>query len=176
MSTHRPYHISTNSIWYWLLPLSLTVALLTFAPLSLVSDGEIRAGARPHLLYKWLASVNDDGRDRDPRRLRWMAFLCCVCCRTSRSHSYCQCTCVSTTTSNGRQTRTFYLLTTSAWIDPFYWIELHPQLDKAKNLTMITEHCWLENVRNSKKNARTSQTYFWYLWVFLSWPQVKNFL
>ena len=52
------------------LPLSLTVALLTFAPLSLVSDGEIRAGARPHLLYKWLASVNDDGRDRDPRRLR----------------------------------------------------------------------------------------------------------
>ena len=28
---------------------------------------------------------------------------------------------------------------------------------------------------NSKKNARTSQTYFWYLWGYLSWPQVKNF-
>ena len=34
-----------------------------------------------------------------------------------------------------------------------------------------TFHCWLEHVWNSKKNARTSRTYFWYLWIFLSWPQ-----
>ena len=41
---------------------------------------------------------------------------------------------------------------------------------------IVITHCWLEHVRNSYENAQTSQSYFWYLWVFLSWPQVKIFL
>ena len=45
-----------------------------------------------------------------------------------------------------------------------------------QHFSVLPIHCWLEDVRNSRKNVRGSQIYFWYLWVFLSWPQVKIFL
>ena len=37
------------------------------------------------------------------------------------------------------------------------------------------DHCWLEDIRNLKINDRKIATYFWYLWIFLTLPQVWFF-
>ena len=40
---------------------------------------------------------------------------------------------------------------------------------------IFTIHCWLEDIRNLKINDRKIATYFWYLWIFLTLPQVSFF-
>ena len=44
-----------------------------------------------------------------------------------------------------------------------------------QELFQVIHHCWLEDIRNLKINDRKIATYFWYLWIFLTLPQVSYF-